>query len=125
MMTENTLSNVFARKVLPDSSQYLFFVGYADPNSPAGHVRNAEPGSDVQLTSLGAPVPFHCHREVFTFSAHAQRDHLLSYAIKVRPKTILLVHGDDPAIEWFKRELSTALPETKVIAPSPGQTIEL
>ena len=125
MMTENTLSNIFARKVLPDPSQYLFFVGYADPNSPAGHVRNAKPGSNVQLTSAGAPVPFHCHREVFTFSAHAQRDDLLAYAIKVRPKTVLLVHGDEPAVEWFKRELYAALPDTKVIAPPPGQSIEL
>ena len=79
----------------------------------------------MQLTSAGPPVPFHCHREVFTFSAHAQRDDLLSYAVKVRPKTILLVHGDEPAIEWFKRELYTALPDTKVISPPPGQTIEL
>ena len=125
MMTENTLSNIFARKVLPDPSQYLFFVGYADPNSPAGHVRNATPGSDVQLTSNGAPVPFHCHRDIFTFSAHARREDLLAYAIKVKPKTVLLVHGDDPAIEWFKRELYAALPGTKVIAPPPGQEIEL
>jgi Cft2 family RNA processing exonuclease len=125
MMTENTLSNIFAKKVLPDPSQFLFFVGYADPNSPAGHVRNATPGSDVQLTSNGAPVPFHCHREVFTFSAHARREDLLAYAIKVKPKTVLLVHGDDPAIEWFKRELYAALPGTKVIAPPPGQEIEL
>jgi Cft2 family RNA processing exonuclease len=125
MMTENTLSNIFAKKVLPDPSQYLFFVGYADPNSPAGHVRNATPGSDVQLTSNGAPVPFHCHRDIFTFSAHARREDLLAYAIKVKPKTVLLVHGDDPAIEWFKRELYAALPGTKVIAPPPGQEIEL
>jgi len=125
MMTENTLSNIFAKKVLPDPSQYLFFVGYADPNSPAGHVRNAAPGSSIQLTSKGAPVPFHCHRDVFTFSAHARREDLLSYAIKVRPKTVLLVHGDDPAIDWFKRELYSALPGTKVIAPPPGQEIEL
>ena len=125
MMTEHTLSNIFAKKVLPDPSQYLFFVGYADPNSPAGHVRSAVPGSDVQLTSAGAPVPFHCHRDIFTFSAHARREDLLSYAIKVKPKTVLLVHGDDPAIEWFKRELYSALPGTKVIAPPPGQEIEL
>jgi len=125
MMTEHTLSNIFAKKVLPDPSQYLFFVGYADPNSPAGHVRGAVPGTDVQLTSTGAPVPFHCHRDIFTFSAHARREDLLSYAIKVNPKTVLLVHGDDPAIEWFKRELYSALPGTKVIAPPPGQEIEL
>jgi len=125
MMSEHTLSNIFAKKVLPDPSQYLFFVGYADPNSPAGHVRGAVPGTDVQLTSTGAPVPFHCHRDIFTFSAHARREDLLSYAIKVKPKTVLLVHGDDPAIEWFKRELYSALPGTKVIAPPPGQEIEL
>lgn len=125
MMTEQTLSNIFARKVLPDPSQYLFFVGYADPNSPAGAVRRATPGDDVRIDSHGAPVPFHCHREIFTLSAHARREDLLSYAIKVRPKTILLVHGDDPAIEWFKQELYAALPGTKVLAPPPGQPIGL
>jgi Cft2 family RNA processing exonuclease len=126
MMTEHTLSNIFARKVLPDPSQYLFFVGYADPNSPAGHVRSAKPGDLVQLSSTDAPpVPFNCHREIFTFSAHARRDDLLAYAIKVRPNTILLVHGDDPAIDWFKRELYAALPDCKVMAPPPGQPIEL
>jgi len=125
MMTEHTLSNIFARKVLPDPSQYLFFVGYADPNSPAGVVRNATRGDHVQIDSKGGPVPFLCHRESFTLSAHARREDLLSYAIKVRPKTILLVHGDDPAVGWFKRELYSALPDTKVIAPPPGQAIEL
>lgn len=125
MMTEHTLSNIFANKVLPDPSQYLFFVGYADPNSPAGRVRNAFPGSTLQLTSNGSLVPFHCHRDIFTFSAHARREDLLGYAIKVKPKTILLVHGDDPAIDWFKRELYSALPGTRVISPPPGQVIEL
>ncbi len=125
MMTEHTLSNIFAHKVLPDPSQYLFFVGYADPKSPGGRIRSAPPGSQVQLTEKGAPVPFLCHRESFTLSAHARREDLLSYAIKVRPKTVLLVHGDDPAVEWFRRELYTALPGAKVIAPLPGMPIDL
>ena len=125
MMTEHTLSNIFTRKVLPDPSQHLFFVGYADPNSPAGAVRAAKQGDDVQLDSKGDPVPFLCQREIFTLSAHARREDLLSYALKVRPKTILLVHGDDPAIEWFQRELYMTLPGTKMFAPPPGQPIEL
>ena len=125
MMTEHTLSNIFARKVLPDPEQYLFFVGYSDPNSPAGLVRRAKSGEEVPLGSHTPPVPFRCHREEFVFSAHARRDDLLSYAIKVRPKTILLVHGDNPAVEWFRRELSAALPESRVLAPPPGETIDL
>lgn len=124
MMTEHTLSNIFARKVLPDPDQHLFFVGYADPSSPGGRVRTANPGDMVELGPPGGPVPFHCHREIFNLSAHARREDLLSYAVKVRPKTILLVHGDDPAVEWFKRELYASLPDTKVIAPPPGQPIE-
>ncbi len=125
MMTEHTLSNIFARKVLPDPSQYLFFVGYSDPNSPSGVIRSAQHGSMLQLTKSGPPVSFQCHREEFTFSAHSRREDLLAYAIKVRPKSILLVHGDDPAISWFQRELSAALPNSKILAPPPGVSMEL
>jgi predicted metal-dependent RNase len=125
MMTEHTLSNVFARKVLPDPDQHLFFVGYADPSSPGGRVRTAVAGSMVDLGPPGDPLPFRCRREIFTLSAHARRDDLLAYAMKVRPKTILLVHGDAPAVEWFRRELQAALPLTKVIVPPPGETIDL
>ena len=53
MMTENTLSNIFARRVLSDENQSLFFVGYSDPESPAGRLRAARPGEEVVLdTSL-------------------------------------------------------------------------
>ena len=125
MMSEHTLSNIFVRKVLPDPAQYLFFVGYADPNSPAGAVRRAEQGSSIQLGEQGGTVPFNCHREEFIFSAHSRREDILNYAIKVRPKTILLVHGDQAAIEWFTRKLYEALPGTTVLSPPPGIPIEL
>jgi Cft2 family RNA processing exonuclease len=125
MMSEHTLSNIFVRKVLPDPAQYLFFVGYADPNSPAGAVRRAEQGSSIQLGEQGDTVPFNCHREEFIFSAHSRREDILNYAIKVRPKTILLVHGDQAAIEWFTRKLYEALPGTTVLSPPPGIPIEL
>jgi Cft2 family RNA processing exonuclease len=125
MMTENTLSNIFASKVLPDPSQHLFFVGYSDPNSPAGIIRKARHGDNVQLTVKGDSIPFNCDRQEFIFSAHARREDLLSYAIKVRPKTILLVHGDDPAVEWFGKKLSEALPHTRILTPPPGVPIEL
>lgn len=126
MMTEHTLSNIFARKVLPDPSQHLFFVGYADPSSPGGRLRAAKHGDLVDLGPPGAqPVPLRCRREDFTLSAHARREDLLAYAVKVRPNTILLVHGDDPAVEWFRRELQAALPGTTVTAPPPGQPIDL
>lgn len=44
MMTENTLSNVMAEQVLPHEKNAILFVGYADPDSPAGRLRAAQEG---------------------------------------------------------------------------------
>jgi mRNA degradation ribonuclease J1/J2 len=50
---------------------------------------------------------------------------LLKYAIALRPKKIILVHGDRPAIEWFELKLYRELPETEVIIPEPGKAVSL
>ena len=125
MMTENTLSNLFARRVLGDENQSLFFVGYSDPESPAGRIRSASPGEEVILDPKQPPIKLRCHIEEFNFSAHANRESLLTYAIALRPKKIILVHGDRPAIEWFQLKLYRELPETEVIIPEPGKGIVL
>jgi Cft2 family RNA processing exonuclease len=125
MMTENTLSNIFARRLLGDANQSLFFVGYSDPDSPAGRVRAAHHGDEVVLDAKLPPVKLRCHMEEFNFSAHASRESLLKYAIALRPKKIILVHGDRAAIDWFELKLYRELPETEVIIPEPGKGAEL
>ena len=125
MMTENTLSNIFARRVLGDENQSLFFVGYSDPESPAGRIRAAHQGDEVVLDAKLPPLKLRCHVEEFNFSAHANRESLLKYAIALRPKKIILVHGDRPAIEWFELKLYRELPETEVIIPEPGKAVSL
>jgi len=125
MMTENTLSNFFARRVLSDPKQSLFFVGYSDPESPAGRIRAAQAGDEIVIETGQPPLPLRCHIEDFNFSAHASRESLLNYAIGLRPKKIVLVHGDRPAIEWFQLELHRSLPDTAIIIPEPGKTITI
>ena len=125
MMTEHTLSNFWARKILPDPQQTLFFVGYSDPDSPAGKVRAAKAGDKVLLDPELPPVEKRCHVENFNFSAHAPRSSLLNYALALKPKKILLVHGDPPAIAWFRTELAAKLPGTEIVVPEPGREITL
>lgn len=125
MMTENTLSNIFARRILEDPRQRLIFVGYSDPESPAGILRRTERGAPVQLARDQAPLELRCRVEEFNFSAHASRESLLSYALRLRPQTIVLVHGDRPAIDWFAGELARELPDTRVVIPEPGQPVIL
>jgi Cft2 family RNA processing exonuclease len=125
MMTEKTLSNVFARQVISDPQHSLFFVGYADPESPAGRLRSAAQGDIVQLSTDVPPQPLNCQVEQFNFSAHASRESLRAYVNKVRPKKIILVHGDVPAIEWFRSTLAGDLPQSEILLPTPGVPLEL
>ncbi len=125
MMTENTLSNVFAHRLLEKPEHAILFVGYCDPDTPGGILRHSEPGQLIQLDSDVPPQPRHCRLERFDFSGHATRETLRAYANQVRPKKILLVHGDQEAATWFRETLTADLPGTEVVIPNPGETIDL
>lgn len=126
MMTEKTVSHSFARGgFLQNAKNSLLFVGYADPDSPAGHIRAAKPGSEIALDDSHPPVPLRAQMEVFDFSGHATRDDLLDYILKVRPKKTFLVHGDPAASRWFQEQLHERLPGTEAIIPEPGRDYHL
>ena len=125
MMTENTLSNMLAPRILENPGAHCMFVGYSDPGSPAGQVRSSEEGGEVVLDPRRHPVRRRCKVDQFTLSAHSTRDGLLDYARKLQPAKILLVHGDPPAVAWFARELPRVCPRSEVIVPPPGQAIEI
>jgi predicted metal-dependent RNase len=126
MMSEKTVSNNFARQgVLENAKHGLFFVGYADPETPGGKIRLAKPGDMVVLDSAFPPVPLNCEMRIFDFSGHSTRDAILNYILKVAPKKAFLVHGDDGAVEWFRQEIKRQLPNTEVIVPEPGVEYEI
>ena len=126
MMTEKTVSNGFARAgFLENPKNSLLFVGYADPDSPAGHIRKATHGDKIVLDPAHPPVPFRAEMDVFDFSGHATRDDLLAYVKKVRPKRTFLVHGDPEASQWFRDRLREEFPQTEPIIPEPGLSYEL
>lgn len=125
MMTEKTLSNGFARRMLGSPEQALFFVGYADPDSPAGKIKAARPGDKITLDPAFAPQELRCDVEEFNFSAHASRESILAYINRIAPKKIILVHGDPAAVEWFRQTLSQSLPGSEVICPEPGVRFEI
>jgi Cft2 family RNA processing exonuclease len=125
MMTENTLSNIFAQEFLAHERHSIFFVGYCDPDSPAGRLRATPRGNSAILNPAYGPQPVRCRVEHFDFTAHAQREDLLAYILEVNPRVCVLVHGDAPALAWFRQELATRAPKMQVIIPTPGQKMEL
>jgi predicted metal-dependent RNase len=126
MMSEKTVSNNFARQgVLENRKHGLFFVGYADPETPGGRIRVANPGDKVLLDPAYPPVPLNCEVRTFDFSGHSTRDAIADYAVRLKPRKVLLVHGDDAALAWFKAELEQRLPGSEVIIPEPGAEYDL
>jgi Cft2 family RNA processing exonuclease len=125
MMTEKTLSNQMASRFVDRPEQSVFFVGYADPDSPAGKLKTAEDGASLQMEQGGSRLPVLCTREEFDFSGHAPRELLLDYIVKTTPKKVVLIHGDPPSLDWFKGEIATALPECQVIVPEPDREYDL
>ncbi|MES2439663.1 MAG: MBL fold metallo-hydrolase [Verrucomicrobiota bacterium] len=126
MMSEKTVSNNFARQgVLENEKHGLFFVGYADPETPGGKIRTAKPGDSIVLDPAYPAVKLNCETRIFDFSGHSTREAILHYILKVAPKKCFLVHGDDGAVAWFKHEIEKRLPNTKVIIPEPGVEYEI
>ncbi len=125
MMTEKTVSNKFAFEFLDNPRNSILFVGYADPDSPAGKIRAAQKGDLIQLDPDHAPIELHCEVHEFDFSGHAVREDLRQFANDVSPKKIVLVHGDDEAFSWFEHTLAEDLPACEIVAAAPSEVISL
>lgn len=125
MMSEKTVSNRFARGFLSNPRNTLCFVGYCDPATPGGRLRTSKPGDLIVLDPAEPPVQRRCQMEIFDFSGHATREHLVDFMHRVRPKKTFLVHGDQPAGRWFHQQLAATLPDTQAIIPEPGCSYEL
>jgi Cft2 family RNA processing exonuclease len=121
MMTEKTLSNQLAERFLSDSRQSVLFVGYADPASPGGRLKAAQPGDLVQLDEGLPSQRLACEVSEFDFSAHAPRELLFDYIRKISPKIVILVHGDPPAVSWFNSRVAKELPGVQAVIPEPGK----
>ena len=127
-MSPHTLSNTLAAQFLPQPHHAIMFVGYSDPDSPAARVKSAKQGEQVRLghqPNVGQAYPRNCRVECFDFSGHASRDALISYARRLNPRHIVLVHGDFEAREQMSSLLCEAVPNARISTPMPAEELPL
>jgi Cft2 family RNA processing exonuclease len=123
MMSENTAAHDLAVRMAGDQKQSIFFVGYADPDSPAGRLKAAKHGETFVFSPGAGRVTRNCDLEDFDLTAHANREDLLEFVGRVSPRSVLLGHGDDDARGWFKAEIRDRWPNIKIYQPQPGRTV--
>lgn len=125
MMAEHTMSFRMAEKMLPFDHHGIFFVGYIDPAMPGHRVINAHKGQILRMTDSGRAIPVACKIERFHFSAHSNRQQLMSLIENLKPRWTLPVHGELEAAQWFEQEIKHRKIRTEVLIPEEEKNILL
>lgn len=123
MMNPNTGAFDLAQRMLENERHGIFFVGYADPATPAGRLRAAAHGDKVAFARPDDWITRRCDVREFDLTAHANRDELLDLVGRVAPKVVILGHGEDDARAWFKQQIEARHPKIRVVDPQPGEQV--
>jgi Cft2 family RNA processing exonuclease len=123
MMSENTAAHDLAARMAGDERQAIFFVGYADPETPGGRLKAAKPGETFVFSPSAGRITRNCEILDFDLTAHANRGDLLDFVGQVSPRAILLGHGGDESRRWFEDQIRTRHPKIKILQPQPAKTV--
>jgi len=120
MMSENTAAHDLAARMIGDERQSIFFVGYADPDSPAGRLRATKHGETFVFSPAAGRVTRGCDLREFDLTAHANREELLEFVGNISPRAVLLGHGGEVSRNWFEENIRERWPKIKIFQPQPG-----
>jgi Cft2 family RNA processing exonuclease len=102
----------------------IFFVGYADPETPGGRLKKAKPNETFLFSPSAGEVTRRCEIDDFDLTAHANRDDLLDFVGAVDPRVVFLGHGDEPSRVWFEAAIRQRYPKIKIHQPQPGIPVQ-
>jgi len=125
MMSENTAAHNLAARMIGDERQSIFFVGYADPDTPGGRLKAAKQGETFVFSPSAGRVTRKCEVLDFDLTAHANRGDLLDFVGQVSPRAILLGHGGDDSRSWFEEQIRARYPKIKIIQPQPAGMVSV
>lgn len=125
MMSEHTPAHDLALRMAGDEKHGIFFVGYADPDTPGGRLKAAKQGETFLFSASGGGLTKRCEVLDFDLTAHANREDLLDFVGQVSPRVVLLGHGGDDSRRWFEEQIRARHPKIKVLHPQPGKPVEV
>ena len=125
MMIERTPSYLVAASLMDHRANAIFFVGYADEDTPAGRILKTPSGGHFSFPDSPYVGELNCKVDKFDLTSHADRDQILRFIVEKNPRVVVLTHGSEESREWFMDELLELSPKTSVIIPEPSQSYEI
>lgn len=125
MMMRRTASFIIAKQFLPRSNFGIAFCGYCDPDTPGYLIKNAKYNELLYLNNFEPAIDVKCEIGNFRFSSHSRKEELLSMIDRLEPDTLIIVHGDENAINALGNETVRKYPSKRVIAPEKGKNYKL
>ena len=122
MMLANTVSYEIATDFLTEVRNGIAFVGWADPETPGGTLRQRKQEKVKKVFGL---VDLACAVDIFRFSAHSQREELLAMIKQLNPSITILTHGEVPALEWMRDNIIDRKLSAKTYIPEKLELIGL
>jgi Cft2 family RNA processing exonuclease len=122
MMLPGTASFEFAQSLAANPRNAIYFVGYADPDTPGGLFREKKYN---ELKNLFDLEKIACQVEVFQFSAHSNRRELLAMIKQLKPKNVIFVHGEQAALEWMRTHTKQIFPSCTTLIPQKGEWYDI
>jgi len=125
MMSEHTAAHDLAARLVGDERQSIFFVGYADPDTPGGHLKGAGLGETFHFSTVAGELTRRCEVLDFDLTAHANREELLEFVGRVGPRVVVLGDGEPDSRRWFAEQINLRHPRIKVMQPEPGEELQV
>jgi predicted metal-dependent RNase len=127
MMFERTPSNELGQMMVDNEKHGIFFVGFAREESPGGRLLEAAAAGEefTVLDRLRGEQRIFASVDRFRLSGHSHRRDLLELVNRLKPKQVILVHGESRSIEWMADNIRFFDPGITVHVPESGRTIEL
>ncbi len=131
MMLERTLSNRLARRLIGDRRNAVMLAGFSAEGSPAARLlaaaaaREGDDPVEVELDPADGAQPLRCDVHRFRLSGHSHRRDLIRLVEYLSPRTVVLLHGEEPARQWMADNIDFFYPDVDIILPETGKEVEL
>jgi Cft2 family RNA processing exonuclease len=115
-------SQFYASRLVDDPRHAIIFCGYQDEESPGHRLLALADNPEATIALDGRETRVQCRLAQYGLSAHADAGELAALAARMRPRRVVLVHGDDDA----RRALARTLADNRraVLAPENGEWLE-